>query len=204
MDEKADISLYTDSHPNFPINGFHNIILNTSSTISSIDNMIDQIEGYKWFDLTGNHGFGIDLGVNAKPSDKFSVSASVVDLGWIKWKDNVKNFKSVYPDVKYTFEGFDITEFLSGGSFNDSLGLTDTLRNHFQLEETNSAYTSHLNPKVYISSTWHLHPSHELSAMVRTDIIEETILPSLTLNYLFRFKVFLHFMGIIPLFPIII
>lgn len=186
--EKAEISLYTDSNPNFPLTASSSIILNTSSTISSIDNMIDQIQGYKWFDLTGNHGFGFDLGVNADLSDKFSLSASVVDLGWIKWKENVKNFKSVNPDVEYTFEGFDITDFLSGGSFSDSLGLTDTLRNHFKLEETNSPYTSHLSPKIYISGIWHLHTAHEIGAMVRTDIIEETILPSLTLNYLYKFK----------------
>ena len=188
LTEKADISLYTDSSPNFPLTASSSIIVNTSSTISSFDNMIDQIEGYKWFDLTGNHGFGFNFGLSANPSDKFSFSASVVDLGWIRWQDNVKNFKSVYPDVEYTFEGFDISDFLSGGSFSDSLGLTDTLTNHFQLEETQSPYTSQLNPKVYISGTWHLRPSHELGAMIRTDIIEEAILPSLTINYLFRYK----------------
>lgn len=193
--EKAEIDIYTDSHSNFPITASTDMIINTSSTISSFDNMISQIEGYEWFDLTGNHGFGFDLGLNFDASEKFSLSASVVDLGWIKWQENVKNFKSANPDKEFTFEGFDITELLSEGSFSDSLGLTDTLQNHFQLEETNTPYTSHLNPKIYIGGIWHLNTSHDIGALIRTDIVEEQILPSLTLNYLFKLKSFFSIYG---------
>lgn len=186
--KKAEISLYTNDQPNFPLTASSDILVNASSSISSIDNMIDQIEGYKWFNFTRNHGFGFDLGLNMEASDKFSFSASVVNIGWIWWKEDAKNFKSVNPGKEFTFGGFDIAEFLSEGSFNDSLGLTDTLQNHFQLEETFSPYTSHLDPKVYIGGTWHLNAIHEIGAMVRTDIIEERIVPSLTLNYLYSFK----------------
>jgi hypothetical protein len=191
LTKKADLSLYTDNTSNFPLTASSDLHINTSSTISSFDNMIDQVSGYGWFDLTKNHGFGFDLGINVNASEKFSMSASVVDFGWIKWKDNVKTFRSEKPGQEFTFEGFDITEFISGGSFSDSLGLLDTLKSHFQVQELHEPYTSHLTPKIYLASTWHLHKAHDIAAMVRTDLLEERIQPSLTINYLFKLKDFL-------------
>ncbi|MCD4697440.1 MAG: DUF5723 family protein, partial [Bacteroidales bacterium] len=90
--EKAEFALFTDDQSNFEITASSDIILRTSSTISDFDNMIDQIEGYKWFDLTENHGYGFDLGLKYNPNQHFRVSASVIDIGRIKWKENVKNY----------------------------------------------------------------------------------------------------------------
>jgi len=185
--EKAEFSLFTDSNSNFPLTATSDLHINTSS-INSFDNLIDQIAHYSWFNFTENHGFGFDLGLNVNASRKFSFSTSVVDIGWIKWKKNVKNFKSENPAREFTFKGLDITEFISGGNFSDSLEIIDTLKSHFQLQELNEPYTSHLTPKVYIAGTWHINKAHDLAALVRTDILEERIQPSLTINYLFKLK----------------
>ncbi|MCB0805836.1 MAG: hypothetical protein KDC05_08565 [Bacteroidales bacterium] len=185
--EKADVSLYTDANPNYTLTAASDIVLHTSSTISDFDNLIDQIEGYKWFDLSENHGYGFDLGLEFDQGEKYKLMASVTDFGWITWKENVKNFVSANPGEDYEFSGFDLDDFISDGSFSDSLDFTDTLTTHFKLLENHDPYTSHLNPKLYLGGIWRITKSNELGLMLRTDFAEERIQPSLTLNYSHHF-----------------
>ncbi|MCF8379115.1 MAG: DUF5723 family protein [Bacteroidales bacterium] len=185
--EKAEFMLFTDNQPNFAITASSDIILRTSSTISDFDNMIDQIEGYKWFDLSGNHGLSIDLGLKYNPQPNYELSASVVDIGKIKWQENVKNYVSANPGKEFTFTGFDINDFINEGQFTDSISFLDTLSSHFKLDKNYEAYTSHLNPKVYIGGLWRLNSSNELGVLLRTDIAERRIQPSFTINYTHRF-----------------
>lgn len=185
--EKMDFMLYTNENSNFPLTASSDILIHTSSTISSFNNMIRQISGYKWFDLSQNHGYGFDFGLDYEVTDKVSVSASIIDIGWITWKENVKNFTSVNPGAEYTFEGFDVSSFISNGSFSDTVDILDTITDHFGLETTHEAYTSHLNPKLYLAGMWHFTRNNELGLMIRTDFTEEKIKPSLTLNYTHNF-----------------
>jgi len=189
--EKADFSLFTDDQPNFAITASSDIMIHTSSTISSFNNLIRQVSNYKSFDLSGNHGFGFDLGLDFEPSDKFKLSASVIDLGWIWWKENVKNFKSVNPGVEYTFEGFEISDFIRNGSFRDTVAVLDTILDHFGLETTYDTYTSHLNPKIYVGGLWRLTKKDDAGCLLRTDIAEERLQLSVTLNYTHRFGKFI-------------
>ena len=181
--ERAEFTLHTDDASNYALTASSDILLHTSSTISDFDNLIDQVEGYRWFDLSENHGYGFDLGVEFKPNDKLKFTASVTDLGWIGWRENVKNFTSANPGEEYEFNGFDIDDFIEDDSFSDSFDFTDTLRNHFQLMEDNKPYTSRLNPKVYLGGLWYLNKRNELGLLIRTDLVENNIQPSFTLNY---------------------
>jgi hypothetical protein len=65
--------------------------------------------------------------------------------------------------------------------------VVDTLTTHFNLLETSNPYTSSLNPKLYAGAQWSFTPRDELGGMVRLDIAEERVQPSLTLNYMHHF-----------------
>jgi len=189
--EKADLKLYTDDQPNYALTASSDIIIHTSSSITSFNNMIRQIQGYKWMDLSNNHGFALDLGIEFKPDEKFKIAASVVDLGRIRWEENVKTFKSVNPGLDYTFEGFDINDFISDGNFSDTLEVLDTLTSHFRLDTYYDAYISHLDPKVYLGGLWSITKSNDVGLLIRTDITENYIQPSFTVNYTHHFGSFL-------------
>lgn len=199
--EKAKFTLYTDNEPNFPITATSDIVLRTSSTISDFDNLIDQVEGYKWFDLTDNHGFGFDLGVVFKPVPEIKISASLVDVGKIQWKENLKTFHSANPGLPFIFSGFDINDFIQEGSFSDTLDFADTLINHFRLEETHESYSSHLNPKIYLGGIWSINKNNELGIMARGILTEEKIQPSLTFNYTHHFGDVMSIYGNYSLMP---
>jgi hypothetical protein len=149
--------------------------------------MIRQISGYSWFDLSQNHGYGFDLGLDFEPSRQLSLSASIVDLCWIKWQENVKNYISINPGSRFTFEGFDVNSFISNGTFSDTVDILDTITSHFGLETTHDPYISHVNPKLYLGGMWHFTRSNELGLLVRSDFTEEKVKPSITLNFTHNF-----------------
>ena len=63
----------------------------------------------------GNMGMGIDLGATYKMDDKWTFGASVIDLGYIRFKgeENTRSFKSINPEGSFTFQGIDINDYLN-------------------------------------------------------------------------------------------
>ncbi len=55
-----------------------------------------------------NWGGGIDIGATAYLNDQFTLSASVIDLGFIRWTNN--NFSVVSQDIEFEFSGIDVVE----------------------------------------------------------------------------------------------
>ncbi len=104
----------------------------------------------------GNVGLGVDLGIEYNLNERFLFSASVVDLGFIKWK---KNPTILTQKASFTFSGLDIGEYI--GSLDDVEGadstlgkqiindMIDTLLTEFNPKVENEAYTTGLNTKIY-------------------------------------------------------
>lgn len=189
--KNADFTLYTEPGAGYPVTVSSDIDLYTSSTISDFDNMIDQIEGYKWFDLSGNHGYALDLGVKYFPTEKLGLSASVIDIGSILWKENVKNFTSEYPGKDFTFTGFDLNDFIIEESVTDTADILDTLQVHFGLAENNSEYRSHLTTKGFLGGRYRLTKNDDISLLLRNDFVEGTWQPGITAGYRKKFFDFL-------------
>ena len=120
---------------------------------------------------------GIDLLKN------LSLSASVVDLGMIFWKENIQNYQSKYPDKKYTFTGFDISDMINGGSISDSITIGDSLSEHFAIETTYDQYTSYLTPKAYLGVTYNVTKHDQFGLLIKGKFPQNNFLTSYTLNY---------------------
>ncbi len=164
--------------------------IKTSSSLTSFDNLIDQVEKYKWFDLSNNNGWAFDVGGSYKFSEKISASLSVIDIGKITWKDNLKTYRSDHAGEEFTFDGFDINDFFHGKAWNDSLDILDTLRDHFNLSVFHEQYSSHLNPRIYSAGTLNINSSNQLGLLVKTDIAEKTLKPSFTVQYVYKWPRF--------------
>jgi len=102
-----------------------------------------------------NFGMAMDLGVDYRATDWLQVSASVVDFGRIKWKQDVFNLTH---DKDLTYKGveFDITEDDFGESFLDSL---ESDLNQFSASETD--FVTWLPTKLYIGAAF--YPLERLS-----------------------------------------
>ena len=104
-----------------------------------------------------NKGWGLDLGADYRINEKIGVSASVTNIGFIKWNTDLNNFKSEKPGSAYTFRGFEMNQVI-----NDSVTSTqvfntvlDSLQKNFRLIETKESYKINFAPTVFVSGKYY-------------------------------------------------
>jgi len=135
---------------------------------------------------TGNPGFAVDLGVQYKPLDFLSVSASVVDLGFIRWR---KESYTLEQDGSFVFEGMEIDPGASvfGGDETDEESnfgsdLLDSISNQFDFTVTRGAYTSMMTGKAYLGVAYEPLEWLRLGAVDRIKIYNYKMYNQFTLS----------------------
>jgi len=130
-----------------------------------------------------NFGLAVDLGVDYRPTDKWLLSASVLDIGYIHWTDEVHkmSFKTDYDFDGLEVNPFDFTGDLSFSDYVDSsfTALGDSLADGLEFA-SGGTYNSHLNPKLYVGASWWATPGINFGLLSRTDFLRETIFEQLT------------------------
>ncbi|MFC2098960.1 DUF5723 family protein [Bacteroidota bacterium] len=111
-----------------------------------------------------NPGFAIDFGFNYLPIEKLNISASVIDLGIIRWKNYVYNFQQ---DLDYTFNGI---EFELDDNWSPGDGLLDSLQNDLKVLVTQEKFTTALAGKVYLGVAYDLTERVRFGGVFRTRI----------------------------------
>jgi hypothetical protein len=182
--EKAMMKIYTEDQTNYSITASTDLILHTASGYGEFDSIeFDNINQFLWFQFFNNHGFGGDLGVKYFPVKKLKLSASIIDLGFIRWKTHINTYQSVYPGKEFVFEGLDISDLITDGTFSDSIALADTLDEHFRIETIHDNYTSYLTPKFYAGAAYQLTRNDQVGLLFKSKFPEYKVIPSITLNY---------------------
>ena len=170
--KKSEIEVYTD--PNT-----YEMRASGSVRINSSGFDMDSIEAQDFLIKKNNHGFGVDLGATFQINDKIELNASVVDLGFIQWNDDVKNY--VNDGSTFEFKGIDIDDFILknnvDSSNNSSLErVLDSLEEAFNLEEKNEVYRSNLIAQIYIGGTYQLSEKSKAGALIQNEYFLAKIL----------------------------
>lgn len=142
--------------------------------------------------LYKNFGLGWDFGVQYRFDNRFTLSASVLDLGYISWKSSahklsseVKDNGTRYQNGGFLFSGFNENEletFMSDESYRGEF--VDSLLNYFPVESTVSkGYVTGLNTRLMVQFDYNLNDHHRFSALVQAARVGNTFIPSLTLAY---------------------
>ncbi len=159
--DKTDATLTTDPEyyqldiaTDYRINAAGLIALDGLADDNSFDLQFngEEMSVGEWF--SQNLSVGLDLGANMTLwDDKLRVSASLIDLGKIKWKNNARNYHS---SGHYRLEGVDLGESIREDdvSFDQTL---DTLSTIFDFAETQKSYTTFLPAKVYLGAQYKAH-----------------------------------------------
>ncbi|MCD6201757.1 MAG: hypothetical protein J7K46_08115 [Bacteroidales bacterium] len=130
-----------------------------------------------------NPGFAFDLGASYRINDRFSLSASVLNLGMIWWKRDVNNISS---KGNFVFRGLDVSPVLNvndSSSLEDLVdNLLDSVQTIFKPTYTTNPYTTILNPKVYVGGTLNLTENVYFGLLSKTEIHKKNILQSFTLS----------------------
>jgi hypothetical protein len=103
-----------------------------------------------------NTGFGIDVGAVYDLNKMISFSAAVTDLGFIKWKEDLKRY-----DASNTFEfkGFSLSDVVHQTISIDSLiqGIIDTVKNSFIGNANPPSYATYLPTILTIGANLNFH-----------------------------------------------
>jgi hypothetical protein len=128
-----------------------------------------------------NMGLGIDIGAEYKITDRLTVSASVTDLGYIKWKRDAKNLKA---DSRFEFSGVDMADVYNRDITLDSLGkeYLDTLGNLFNFNNTAIPFNTMLPVGFSAGGSYNLTKNVSVGVLSYTRIIGKQIREALTLS----------------------
>lgn len=146
------------------------------STSSSGDLVKDMTSSFFNF---ANKGLGLDLGATYKIDDKFSVNASIVDLGTIHWNTNVTSYKT--NNFNFTFEGFDLANY-GQDSTDIAEQMRDTIPKVFNYEENNDPYTTSLYTKIYLGGNYQINKSINAGAVLLNEFVKGKYNPSFSLS----------------------
>jgi hypothetical protein len=127
-----------------------------------------------------NMGWAADFGAYYRLSPTVNLSASILDLGYIRWKNNLNqlNFNN-----DYAFQGVKFT--YSDEEVDFGSELNDTLKNMFKFTNEHSAYTTFLNPKMYLAANYQPLKAIGFGALTRLELKDKRIDPQFTGSFLF-------------------
>ncbi len=125
-------------------------------------------------------GWGIDFGANYKFNQHVSVSASVVDFGYITWNKNNRSFNL---DTKeFNFKGIDLKDINQFDSLVTNLQDSIT-KKVFVPTESNNSYTTNLNAKLYLGAQYALNYNNMFDFVFFNNFGYKTFNPALSLAF---------------------
>lgn len=146
------------------------------------DGNIDGVEPGE-FDLRqyllnrGNPGFSIDLGAIYRYDERITLSASLLDLGFISWRRDVNN---VTGEGSFQYVGDELSEeIISTGYLRD---LTDSIQDAFDVTTTRDPYTYFLPTQLFLGGSYRFRENISFGVVNRNLVYRSKIHSSLTLS----------------------
>lgn len=187
--ENNKLSLFTD-----PDDYTLRLKVGYSLNTSCLDSGIIRNPGKYWFN-PDNRGFSFDFGSEYQLNKKIHLSASLLDLGSIKWKRAVKNYSSD-GDISFTFQGLDVIEFANGqDSIKGIVRYVDSLREALTPKINYKSYSTRLYPRLFLHGSYALHKNHQVSFTYFQDFGRGLYNPYLMAGYFMKLTKFLQVYG---------
>jgi len=136
-----------------------------------------------------NTGFGVDLGIEYNIDNRLTLSASLIDFGFISWKTSPKIMTQ---KATFEFSGLDIAKYI--GNLNDTTGenatlgekikndMIDTLITVFNPDIEKSSYKTSLNSKIYLGGNLKITDWLDAGFLYRGVFFNKQLLSSYTFS----------------------
>jgi hypothetical protein len=163
------VNVYMDSKHNIDSVVFDNNRFKTSSGIS------DFFSGKK------NTGLGLDIGATYDLTDRIVISASITDLGFIRWTKDITNLKA---NNQFEFSGLNMLDVFNGTKTIDEVGkdMLDSLKNAFVVSQTKAPFTTYLPFGISLGGSYNVTKQITLGLLSYSKIIGSQIREALTLS----------------------
>jgi hypothetical protein len=189
----SDIRILTSESP-IRITGISDLLVRGSLPVSliegndgyvtGVDNQLNSFADLMAFVFNWNHGMGLDAGVIYEYSSDLTLSASILDLGFIHWR---KNISVVSQEEEFVFEGIDFNTYLQTSTDTDFFqALEDSVYSSFQLSGSNDPYVAMTPFRLMAAADYQWKEKIRLGAVLEGEILSSRIYPSLTLTAIAR------------------
>lgn len=182
--EKIGLQLYTDS-TDYTLRIRSDIKINTS-----LPGNEKLISPYDFLPGKSNPGLAFDFGASYLATEKLSLSAGVVNIGAIQWRDNLKNFRSAKPNNEFVYSGFDLESFLDDGVVSsDALNqMLDSIQNELGIKEVREHYRTVLPSRIFFSAQYEITPSHYVGLLYHYRMLKHLNWNTFTASYIFSHR----------------
>jgi hypothetical protein len=133
---------------------------------SGIENIDDVDFGNDYKNFLKNKGFAIDLGATYKLTNELTVGGSLLDVGFINWKNDTYAYTLDPSTASYTFKGVNLQKIIDGEE--DYLDAEmDSIETKFEMQEgAIGSYRTPLPGKMYFTANYDLKKQISLGAVL--------------------------------------
>ena len=175
----AKASIYTDPEY-YQLTANTDYLINTGGLPESdIDNgeflNFDDFEPSLFGD---NRGFAVDFGATFEVSEKLTVQASALNIGKIKWEEEVNNYWS---NGTSTFAGLDFQPIFEDGDYEPE-DILDTIANTFEFTSSKNGFNTVLPSTFYLSGTYNVMPKLTVGALLYAQDYRSDLTTAFALN----------------------
>jgi len=190
---RSDIRLLTSESP-IELTGLSDLLIRGSLPATIQVGNDGYIEGINYnvqsysdlmpFLFSWNHGIAIDAGVIYEYSEKIELSASLLDLGFIHWRNNIN---VISQEEDFVFQGIDLNNYLLVGNETDFLqALEDSIYSSFSLDTSTDPYVALTPARLIAGASYQWKKNIELGAVFEVEVLSSRFYPSLTLTAIAR------------------
>jgi hypothetical protein len=126
-------------------------------------------------------GLGLDIGATYDLTDRIVVSASITDLGFIRWTKDVTNLKA---NNQFEFSGLNMLDVFKGTKTIDDLAndMVDSLKNAFVVSNTKTAFTTYLPFGISLGGSYNVTKQFSVGLLSYSRVIGKQVREALTLS----------------------
>lgn len=109
-----------------------------------------------------NRGVALDFGASIDFNERLNIQTSVLNIGKIKWEENVNNYWS---DGTTTFAGLDFQPLFEDGDYSPE-DIIDTLVSTFEFTTSQNGFNTVLPSSFYMSTTYKVKPKLSVGVLL--------------------------------------
>jgi hypothetical protein len=149
----------------------------------------DDIEPGLFLPGSTNSGFAFDVGAEYKINRRFEAHAALLNVGSIKWTENLKNYETEDPGKIVNYDGFDIGEYFTDGTLdNDRIeNVFDSIADELGIKETARAYTTKLSPVLNAGGRFNLSKNGSFNVLLTNRFQTNTNWTTFSVAYTHQF-----------------
>ncbi|MFH0758554.1 MAG: DUF5723 family protein [Bacteroidota bacterium] len=172
-DNNFGLVLETDYRLNtsFP----YTLTLDADGNISGFE--LGEIDPVHYLLNRKNPGFSVDLGIIYRYSEKITLSASLLDLGIVRWRSTLNNIHGV---GEYSYTGADLTAELISGAFIDEA--IDSVMSSLEVSTTQDPYSYMLPTQLFLAGSYRYNEKISFGLVNRNVIYRAKVHSSFTLS----------------------